>query len=355
MTKILITGIAGFIGSNYAHFVASEHPDYTIIGVDKLSPYSCRENIAALEATGQVQFYQADISDAQAMGALFLKERPNYVVNFATESHNDRAISDPTSFVISNALGAQTMVEMSHVHGCTRHVHVSTIEVYGEQGPDVPYFTEGSPLQAKTPYSAAKAAGDLIVRAYMQTYRDMDICITHCANNYGPYQFPEKLVPLAITNILRGKKVRLYGDGLQKRDWLHVVDHCRGIDLVLHQTAKPVFDERAATQPEYLPIYDISARREMTNKAIIELVCAALGVRFEEHVEYVADRPNHDRRYLINPDKIERTLGFKPSIDFEHGIEATVKWYVDNRDWWQKIISRSGELAVDWSAFALRR
>jgi dTDP-glucose 4,6-dehydratase len=351
MITLLITGIAGFIGSNYAHFAVKHHPDYQIVGVDKLTPYSCRENIATLEARGAVKFYCADIANYAEMEAIYKRHKPTYVINFAAESHNDRAINNPTSFVHSNALGAQTMVELSRQYGVHRHIHISTIEVYGEQGPDIPYFTEASPLNAKTPYSAAKAAGDIIIRAYMQTYKDMDICMTHCANNYGPYQFPEKLIPLAITNILRGKKAPLYGDGLQKRDWLHVIDHCRGIDLVVHQKQKPTFGEEAATHTELLPIYDFSARHEVTNKEILERVCEALGRTFAETVEYVADRPNHDRRYLINPAKAEGELGFKPEISFDSGLEETVRWYVANREWWERIIERQGELSIDWSTF----
>ncbi len=351
MTTIIITGVAGFIGSNYAHFVACHHPDYKIIGIDKISPYSCRENIAELERQKQITFVKADIANFSEMSEIYKQYKPDYMVNFAAESHNDRAINDPSSFVYANAVGAQTLVELSRIYGVKRHVHISTIEVYGEQGQSIPYFTEASPLNAKTPYSAAKAAGDIMVRAYMQTYRNMDISITHCANNYGPYQFPEKLIPLSITNILRGKKALLYGDGLQKRDWLHVTDHCSGIDLVLHCPYKSINFEDAATHPELLPIYDFSARHEVTNREILERICSALDRRFEDSVEFVVDRPNHDRRYLINPEKVEKELSFKPSIEFDKGIEDTVAWYVDNRKWWEAILERSGELAIDWSGF----
>jgi len=350
MTHILITGLAGFIGSNFAHYIAESYPDYRIIGVDKVSPYSNRANVAELEARGKVDFHQADITDWAAMEQIYQKYNPDYIVNFAAESHNDRAIKDPTLFVQSNALGAQVLVELSRRYGMKRHIHISTIEVYGEQAPSVPFFTESSPLNAKTPYSAAKAAGDSIVRAYMQTYLHMDICMTHCANNYGPYQFPEKLIPLAITNVLRGKKVPLYGDGRQMRDWLHVRDHCRGIDLVLHQAQKPAFDpSEAAIDPGKLPIYDFSARQEMSNIDIISRVLDELNLKPDEWIEYVADRPNHDRRYLINPDKVEQELGFKPSIPMEEGIAQTVRWYSENRGWWEDILARVGSLQIDWS------
>lgn len=350
MTNILITGVAGFIGSNFAHYIAENYPNYRIVGIDKLSAYSNRANIASLESLDKIKFFQADITSRDQMEPIYQEFQPDYIVNFAAESHNDRAIKNPTVFVQSNALGAQVLLELSREYGMQRHIHISTIEVYGEQGPDVPFFTESSPLNAKTPYSAAKAAGDMIVRAYMQTYTDMDICMTHCANNYGPYQFPEKLIPLAISNVLRGKKVPLYGDGGQRRDWLHVLDHCRGIDLVLQQPNKPAFNpSEAAIDPGLLPIYDFSARQEMTNTEIIGMVLDELNLNPDEWIEFVADRPNHDRKYLINPEKVERELGFKPSIQIEEGIAQTARWYVDNRSWWEGILAQAGSLQIDWS------
>jgi dTDP-glucose 4,6-dehydratase len=283
------------------------------------------------------------------MKEVYAKYQIDYVVNFAAESHNDRAILDPSIFARANALGAQQMVEVSRQFKVKRHIHVSTIEVYGEQGKDVPYFTEGSPLNAKTPYSAAKAAGDLLVRAYMHTYRDMDICITHCANNYGPYQFPEKLIPLAVSNLMQGKKIALYGDGMQRRDWLHVSDHCRAIDLVLHASKKVEFGEEAATDASQLPIFDISARNEVTNLEIAKIILDEMNLDFDQWVEFVADRPNHDRQYLINPEKIETQLGFKPVTNFDEGMRATVRWYIENRKWWEDILARSKNLQMDWS------
>lgn len=347
--KIIITGVAGFIGSNFAHYIAETYPAYQIAGVDNLSPYSNRANIAALEETGKLKFYEADITDLAAMRALYETHKPDYIVNFAAESHNDRAIINPTVFVTSNVLGAQTLLELSRIFGVKRHLHISTIEVYGEQADHIPYFDEGSSLNAKTPYSASKAAADMIVRAYMQTYPEMDICMTHCANNYGPYQFPEKLIPLAVTNLLSGKKVPLYGDGLQKRDWLHVRDHCRGIDLVLHREGKFPISKEAATAPSLLPIFDLSARQEMTNIGMIRIICDELGLNFNENVEFVSDRPNHDRRYLIDPRKAETDLGFKPRVALETGIRQTVRWYAENRAWWEDILARTGTLQINWS------
>lgn len=353
MKKILVTGVAGFIGSNFAHYIADKYEDYSIIGVDNLTPYSCRANIQSLEENDQLCLYVEDICDLKAMEEIYRKECVDYVINFAGESHNDRAILDPTGCARTNALGAQILLEASRRVGVQRHIHVSTIEVYGEQGQDTPFFTEASPLNAKTPYSVAKAAGDLFVRSYMQTYWDMDICMTHCANNYGPYQLPEKLIPLCIANVLGGKKAPLYGDGLQVRDWLHVYDHCYAIDLILHYPHKFEFGNSAAFHPEELPIFDISARQAVTNRYIVQLVLESLGKDPAEWIEYVGDRPNHDRKYLINPEKIERFLGFKPSVSFEDGIRGTVQWYVKNEDWLHGILSTAPTLQIDWDSIKI--
>lgn len=281
------------------------------------------------------------------MQSLYEVHSPDFVVNFAAESHNDRAINAPGDFMRANALGAQTILECSRLRPVQRHLHVSTIEVYGELHPDAPYFTEGSPLNAKTPYSAAKAAGDQIVRAYMQTYPAMDVAMTHCANNCGPYQLPEKLIPLMITNVLRGRKVPVYGDGLQQRDWLHVLDHCRAIYPILHAELDPIPPE-AATDPALLPIFDISACHEVTNLEIVHRVLAHLGADPEEWIEHVPDRPNHDRRYLIDPTKIETHLGWKPE-EFDVGLRETVQWYVDHQSWWRDVFERKGELQISWA------
>jgi dTDP-glucose 4,6-dehydratase len=225
---------------------------------------------------------------------------------------------------------------------------VSTIEVYGELATGQQSFNEASPLNAKTPYSAAKAAGDQMVRAYMQTYPNMNIRLTHCANNYGPYQLPEKLIPLMITNVLRGRKVPVYGDGRQMRDWLHVLDHCSAIHLVLHAELGAIPAD-AATNPALLPIFDISARHEVSNVEIVRTVLGHLGRDADEWIEHVTDRPNHDRRYLIDPSKLERSLGWKPERDFTAGLAETVHWYVANQDWWQRVLAEKGDLQIDWS------
>jgi len=348
-TTYLVAGGCGFIGSNFVHDVAQREPDARLVVVDNLSFAANRANLEPLG--DRIELEVADICDFPAMLALWRRVEPDFVVNFAAESHNDRAVVDPSSFARTNALGAQSLLEASRRHPVRRHLHVSTIEVYGELAADAPYFTEASPLNAKTPYSAAKAAGDQLVRAYMQTYREMDLALTHCANNYGRFQFPEKLVPLMISNVLRGRKVPVYGDGRQLRDWIHVDDHNAAIRAIL-EGPRQAFDDTAATDPSRLPIFDISARNERTNLEIVERVLAHLGKRAEEWIEHVPDRPNHDRRYLIDPAKLETTFGWAPTIGFEEGLEATVRWYVDHRDWWEAILARTGELSFDWSGGA---
>ncbi len=347
MSTYLVAGGCGFIGSNFVHFLLEEQPEATVVVVDNLGFAGNKANLDAV--VDRIALEVEDICDFEAMTRVYRQHQPEVVVNFAAESHNDRAVVTPSDFARSNALGCQTLLEASRRNPVRRHIHVSTIEVYGELGASREWFDEGSPLNAKTPYSAAKAAGDMFVRAYMQTYPDMDIMMTHCANNYGAYQFPEKLVPLVITNLIRDLKAPIYGDGLQKRDWLHVRDHCRAI-LAMVGAAKVEVTEDAATDPAKLPIYDISARNELTNLDIVSQVIRLLGKEPSEWVEHVADRPNHDRRYLIDPAKIENALGWRPEVEFETGLEQTVRWYVDNQEWWQAILERSGSLQFDWSA-----
>lgn len=346
MAVYLVTGAAGFIGANYVHLVLEREPDARLVGVDYLG---FAANLANLDPVlDHIVFEKADIADLHAMLAIYRKHRPDYVLNFAAESHNDRAILDPTLFARGNALGAQVMLECSRLVPVRAHLHVSTLEVYGELAPGAASFNEASPLNAKTPYSASKAAGDQMVRAYMHTYPDMSIRMTHCANNYGPYQLPEKFIPLAITNALRGRKAPVYGDGLQTRDWLHVADHCQALHTVLHAELPPV-PKAAATDPAQLPIYDISARNEVSNLDIVRRVLVALDLNPDEWIEHIEDRPNHDRRYIIAPDKLETQLGWQPTTEFESGIAETVSWYVDNRDWWQNIFREKGDLQFDWS------
>jgi dTDP-glucose 4,6-dehydratase len=346
METYLVTGACGFIGANFVHFLVDAEPDARIVALDNLGFASNEPNLAAVR--DRIILEVADVAEFEQMKSIYETHAPDFVVNFAAESHNDRAIHAPSDFMHTNGLGAQTMLECSRLQAVRRHVHVSTIEVYGELPPGAGYFTEASPLNAKTPYSAAKAAGDQIVRAYMQTYPAMDIAMTHCANNYGPYQLPEKLIPLMVTNVLRGRKVPVYGDRMQMRDWLHVVDHCRAIHAILHADIDPV-PTAAATDPSLLPIYDISARHEVTNLEIVERVLKVLDRDPAEWIEHVPDRPNHDRRYLINPQKIETQLGWAPSAEFESALAETVRWYVDNEAWWTDIFERKGELQISWA------
>lgn len=346
MPTYLVTGGCGFIGSNFVHYLLKREPDSDVIVVDNLGFAASKSNLASAEA--RVQLEVADIADPAAMSQIYSTYRPDYVVNFAAESHNDRAIRAPSAFARSNAMGAQVMLECSRVAEVRRHLHVSTIEVYGELPTSAAFFNEASPLNAKTPYSASKAAGDQLVRAYMHTYPEMDIVMTHCANNYGPYQLPEKLLPLAITNVLRGRKIPIYGDGLQKRDWLHVDDHCGAI-LDLLMADLPPIPAEAVTDPSLLPIFDISARHELTNLQIVLDVLGVLNEEPERWIEHVGDRPNHDRRYLIDPSKLEAQLGWRPSIDFTVGIRETVEWYARNRNWWEDLLQQKGELQTTWS------
>jgi dTDP-glucose 4,6-dehydratase len=346
MSCFLVAGACGFIGSNFLRFLRTADPHARLVAADNLGFSANEANLADLH--GAVELEVVDISDLNALEAVYRRQQPDYVINFAAESHNDRAILDPTAFMRANALGAQVALECSRRVGVRRHLHISTIEVYGELEAGAMAFHEGSPLNAKTPYSAAKAAGDQIVRAYMLTYPDMDIAMTHCANNYGPYQLPEKLVPLTITNVLRRKKVPLYGDGMQTRDWLHVNDHCSAIWAVLMREREDI-PASAASDPQKLPIYDISARLEMKNAEIVRRILALLDADPDEWIEHVPDRPNHDRRYLIDPRKIENELGWKPSIDFAGGLSDTVRWYVDHTAWWEEVLSRKGDLQAHWT------
>ncbi len=347
MSIYLVAGGCGFIGSNFVYLLLEQQPDARVVVVDNLGFAANKANLDAV--MDRITLEVEDICDFDAMTRVYQQYHPDVVVNFAAESHNDRAVMAPSDFARSNALGCQTLLEASRRNPVRRHIHVSTIEVYGELGTSREWFDEGSPLNAKTPYSAAKAAGDMFVRAYMQTYSEMDIMMTHCANNYGAYQFPEKLIPLVITNIIRGIKAPIYGDGLQKRDWLHVSDHCAAIHAMI-DAPKVEISEEAAVDPAMLPIYDISARNELTNIDIVSQVIGLLGKQPNAWVEHVADRPNHDRRYLINPAKIENELDWKPQVEFTTGLEQTVRWYVDNEDWWQAIFERSGSLQFDWSS-----
>jgi dTDP-glucose 4,6-dehydratase len=317
---LIVTGGCGFIGSNFVRLLLAERPDWRVTNVDKLTYAGNRANLADVESNPNYRFLQADICDKAAMGALFA-EKPDAVVHFAAESHVDRSITGPEIFVITNVLGTQNLLELARHNGVGRFLHVSTDEVYGSLGA-TGLFTETTPYAPNSPYSASKAGSDLLVRAYHHTF-GMDTVITNCSNNYGPYQYPEKLIPLLITNLMDGLRIPIYGDGLNVRDWLHVEDHCRGILLALEK----------GTAGE---TYNIGGRNERTNMEIARGILALMG-KDDASIRYVEDRLGHDRRYAIDADKIRGELGWEPRHNFETGLPATVDWYVKNEAWWRPL------------------
>ncbi|MCL6588995.1 MAG: dTDP-glucose 4,6-dehydratase [Firmicutes bacterium] len=320
--KLLITGGAGFIGSNFIYYMREQHPDYTLINVDKLTYAGNLENLKKLEGDPNYRFVRGDITDIQAMEPLF-QEGLDGVIHFAAESHVDRSIDQADVFIVTNILGTQILLNLARKYQVPRYLQVSTDEVYGSLGP-TGYFTEETPLAPNSPYSASKAGADLLVRSAYHTFK-LPVLITRCSNNYGPYQFPEKLIPLMISNALEGKELPVYGDGLNVRDWLHVKDHCAGIDLVFHQ----------GTPGE---VYNIGGNNERSNIEIVKLILKELN-QPESLIKYVKDRPGHDRRYAIDATKIRKALGWEPSIRFEDGLKETIKWYLDHRSWWENIKS----------------
>ena len=324
MEKILVTGGAGFIGGNYIHHRLRAAPA-EIVCVDKLTYAGNMETLAPV--LSRISFEKADIADASEIRRIFGKHRPDAVVNFAAESHVDRSIAEPGVFLMSNVVGTQVLLDASRAFGTRRFLQVSTDEVYGDLPLDRPdlRFTEETPLRASSPYSASKAAADLLCLAYCRTY-GMHVAVSRCGNNYGPYQFPEKLIPLMIANAHAGRPLPVYGKGENVRDWLHVSDHCRAIDLILQ-------GGRAGE------VYNIGGHSERRNIDVVRAVLAALG-KPESLIEYVADRPGHDLRYAMDPAKIGRELGWRPAVSFEEGLRRTVEWYMDNRGWWEPVIRR---------------
>ncbi|MFC5734285.1 dTDP-glucose 4,6-dehydratase [Cytobacillus gottheilii] len=322
--KILVTGGAGFIGGNFVQYMVAKYPNYDIYNLDLLTYAGDLTKHKHIEKSDNYHFIRADISNRETVMALFIKEKFDCVVHFAAESHVDRSITDPGVFVQTNVVGTQVLLDASRAVGVTKFVHVSTDEVYGELEFDpTTFFTEETPLQPNSPYSASKASSDLLVRAYNETY-GLPVNITRCSNNYGPYHFPEKLIPLTISRVLNEQKVPVYGDGKNIRDWLHVEDHCAAIDLVLHE----------GTNGE---VYNVGGHNERTNLEVVKTIIETLG-KSEELIEFVKDRLGHDKRYAIDPTKLEK-LGWKPTYTFDTGIAHTIKWYVDNQDWWEQIIS----------------
>ena len=322
MTKLLITGGAGFIGSNFIHYILDKYPEYEIINLDLLTYCGNLENLKDINSQNYT-FIKGNIADKELVDEIV--KDVDYIVNFAAESHVDRSIEDPEIFIKSNILGTQNLLNAAKKHKIKKFLQVSTDEVYGSLG-KTGYFTEETPLQANSPYSASKAGADLMVRAYHNTF-DLPVNITRCSNNYGQYQFPEKLIPLMISNALEDKKLPVYGDGKNIRDWLHVYDHCTAIDLVLHKG-------------EPGEVYNIGGHNEKENIEIVKLILSTLN-KPESLIEYVTDRLGHDRRYAIDSDKIRKELGWKPKYTFETGIIETINWYIENQDWIENV--KSGE------------
>ena len=323
---IIVTGGAGFIGSNFIFYMLSAHPGCRIVCLDKLTYAGNLSTLAPVMDKPDFRFVRADICDRAAVDKLFAEEKPDIVVNFAAESHVDRSIEDPGIFLQTNILGTQVLMDACRKYGVKRFHQVSTDEVYGDLPLDRPdmLFTEETPIHTSSPYSASKASADLLVMAYHRTY-GLPATISRCSNNYGPYQFPEKLIPLMIANALNDKPLPVYGEGLNVRDWLYVEDHCRAIDLIL-QNGKTG------------EIYNIGGHNEMRNIDIVRLICKELG-KPESLITHVTDRKGHDMRYAIDPTKIHTELGWLPEMKFADGIVKTIRWYLDNRPWWEKIVS----------------
>ena len=323
---ILVTGGAGFIGANFIYYLCKTHPEERIVCVDKLTYAGNYSTLAPLSDVPEFRFVQADICDREAMRALFAEEHPDAVVNFAAESHVDRSIEDPGLFLRTNILGTGTLMDVCREFGVQRFHQVSTDEVYGDLPLDRPdlLFTEDTPIHTSSPYSSSKAAADLLALAYYRTY-GLPVTVSRCSNNYGPCQFPEKLIPLMILNALNDKPLPVYGEGLNVRDWLYVEDHCRAIDLIV----------RRGTVGE---VYNVGGHNEMRNIDIVRLICRALG-KPESLITYVTDRKGHDLRYAIDPSKIHRELGWQPETRFADGIQTCIAWYLENRAWWEPILS----------------
>ena len=322
----IITGGAGFIGSNFIFHMLKEHPEDRIVCLDKLTYAGNLSTLQPVLDQSNFRFVKMDICDRNAVYGLFEEEKPDVVVNFAAESHVDRSIENPEIFLQTNIIGTSVLMDACNKYGITRFHQVSTDEVYGDLPLDRPdlFFTEKTPLHTSSPYSSSKASADLLVFAYHRTY-ELPVTVSRCSNNYGPYQFPEKLIPLMIANCLADKPLPVYGEGLNVRDWLYVEDHCKAIDLILQN----------GTVGE---VYNIGGHNEMRNIDIVKLICQELG-KPEGLITYVTDRKGHDMRYAIDPAKIHQELGWLPETMFKDGIKQTIRWYLDNKEWWNTIIS----------------
>jgi dTDP-glucose 4,6-dehydratase len=320
VVRLLVTGGAGFIGSNFIRHILRHLPEHTVVNFDKLTYAGNLESLLDIQHHSNYQFVHGDITNQQDIEAVF-QRTIDMVIHFAAESHVDRSILDPARFVHTNILGTQVVLEAARRHGVTKFVQVSTDEVYGTLG-STGYFTEETLLQPNSPYSASKAGADLLVRAYHETF-GLPINITRCSNNYGPFQFPEKLIPLTMIRAMSGNGVPVYGDGLQVRDWLHVEDHCRAIQLVMEKGAPG-------------EVYNVGGSNEWTNLDVVKAILDELK-QSHDLIQFVTDRPGHDRRYAIDAHKIKRDLGWKPQISFTEGLPRTVKWYLEHQPWWQRV------------------
>ena len=326
MQSIIITGGAGFIGSHVVRLFVNKYPDYRIINVDKLTYAGNLANLKDIEDKPNYRFVRADICDFDTIFALMKEEQVTGVIHLAAESHVDRSIENPEIFLQTNIIGTEVLMDACRKYGIRRYHQVSTDEVYGDLPLDRPdlFFTEETPIHTSSPYSSSKAGADLLVLAYNRTY-GLPVTISRCSNNYGPYHFPEKLIPLMIANALADKPLPVYGEGINVRDWLYVEDHCRAIDLIIH---KGRIGE----------VYNVGGHNEMKNIDIVKLICKELG-KPESLITYVTDRKGHDMRYAIDPTKIHNELGWLPETKFADGIKKTIKWYLENREWWEEIIS----------------
>lgn len=322
--RLLVTGGAGFIGSNFLQMVLRDRAAWEVVCLDALTYAGNLANLSDVLQKDNFTFVKGDICDSETVNAVF-EPGIDAVVNFAAESHVDRSIHGCREFIRTNIMGTQVLLDACRGNGVSTFLQVSTDEVYGSLGPEG-LFTETMPLAANSPYSASKAGADLLVRSYWHTHA-LPVIITRCSNNYGPWQFPEKLIPLFVTNLLAGKKVPLYGDGLNVRDWIHVIDHCRALLMVL-ENGKPG------------EVYNVGGGNERNNMEITSMVLSLMG-KDQSSIEYVTDRPGHDRRYAIDASKIQNELGWKPTIDFQQGLKQTVTWYVEHEDWWSAI--KTGE------------
>lgn len=324
--KILVTGGAGFIGSNFVYYELNNYPNDEVICLDKLTYAGNLETLEIAMKNPKFKFVKGDIADRVFVDELFASEQPDVVVNFAAESHVDRSIENPEIFLQTNVIGTSVLMDACRKYGNIRYHQVSTDEVYGDLPLDRPdlFFTETTPLHTSSPYSASKASADLLVQAYYRTYK-LPVTISRCSNNYGPYHFPEKLIPLMIANALNDKKLPVYGKGENVRDWLYVEDHCSAIDLIIR---KGKIGE----------VYNIGGHNERTNLEVVKTIIKELG-KSEDLIEFVTDRPGHDRRYAIDPTKIHNELGWLPATKFDAGIKKTIDWYLTHKSWWEKIIS----------------